>query len=242
MGVEESKAGTIPTVEGQAKAPPAAKGGTPESASKVSPEETQKLYTQKEADALVHVAKSEAGREKKVLEDVVVNLKAQIQTKESDIEENATDIEKLQTKVEDLASNDPERFNAIKELRVARDERRQLKADRSALEDEKREHGETVKLAQSTLREITVFEVAAEYESGDAVKLKELCETFEAKSDEQIRKIADTLWTKKAAESLKPATPPLKPYSGITEGGGLDFSKLTPDEKIKESLRRIRKQ
>lgn len=47
-----------------------------------------------------------------------------------------------------------------------------------ALEADKQANQERVKLADDTLREISIWEIAAEYESGDPVKLKDLCDTF----------------------------------------------------------------
>ncbi len=220
-GVAESMTGTMPETKGRETSTPEVKGRTPEPASKVSlTEEAPKLYTQKDLDAFVHAVKSEAGRDKSQLQTEVASLKSQIQNKDNELSDNDSEIEKLQAKFDDLASGDPTRFDAAKELKAAREERKQLKAERSVLATKEQTYGEVVKLAHDTLREISIWELAAEYENGDPVKLKELCATLEAKSDEQIRKAADILWTKKTTEPSVPATPGVKPYSGKTEGGG----------------------
>jgi len=226
LGVTDTKLGTMPKADEQAIASLTDKGKTP-TVAEVSPE-APKLYTQKDVDAFVHTIKSEAGREKKALETEVVSLKKQVQSKEDELTDNASEIEKLQEKIDNLASDDPNRFNAVKELKAAQEERRQLKADRRALEVEKETHGEAVKLAQDTLREISIWEMSAEYENGDPVRLKDLCDTFEAKSEEQIRKVADTLWTKKAAEPIEPSL--LHPFKSETVGGG----EKTEQQRLKE--------
>ncbi|KKK55093.1 hypothetical protein LCGC14_3078040, partial [marine sediment metagenome] len=70
-GVTESKAGTMPNTDGQAKVTPSKKGKTPGGASKVSPEGTPTI-TQKEQEAAIHAAKSEAGRAVKAREEALV--------------------------------------------------------------------------------------------------------------------------------------------------------------------------
>lgn len=226
-GVIESKTGTMPEAEGQK--PPEAEVKTPEAASRVSP----KAYTEEEVKALVHSAKSETGREKAALEKEVAALKKQVETKDAEMADNASEIEALQEKFDNLASDDPDRFNVAKELREARAERKQLKDDRRVLDTEKETHGETVKLAQDTLREVAIWDLSAGYENGDPVRLKDLCDVFEAKSEEQIRKVADTLWAKKATLPSQPPT--LHPFTSETVGGGESLEGLSSKELLRRA-------
>lgn len=132
--VTETKAGTIPKAEGNNS--PEAEGKTPSDASKVSSESTPK-YTEAELKAAVHAAKSEAGREKQTLELERDGFKTKLEAKEEELVGNTAELEKLQTKLEDMSSDDPDRYDVVKELKAAREERKQLKADRQALEAEK---------------------------------------------------------------------------------------------------------
>ena len=229
-GVVEGKTGTTPEAKGQVISPEA-QGKTPEPASKVSP---GKVYTQAEVDALIHAAKSEAGRDRKVVENELGTLKQQNELNKVELTENAAQIATLTAKIDDLASNDPARFNVIKELKAAMDERKQLKV-------EKQIHSETVQLAQDTMAEIHVWEVAAEYDGGDPVKLKDLCTTLKATSDEQVRKVADTLWAKSAVGTSQKVQPlPMKPYSGKTDGGSDRLGDLPPMERMKRVAEKLR--
>ena len=143
-------------------------------------------------------------------------LKSQLGT----VQDNAAELEKLQEKFDAMASDDPDKFDVAKELKAAREDRKQLKLDRAVLEEERTTHGEQVKLAFDTLREIDIWNIAAEYETGDPVKLKDLCDTFSTTSQEQIRKVANTLWAKKSTESPVVVTSTLKPNNSKTLGGG----------------------
>ena len=220
LGVKGSTTGTTPEAKGQTKVTPEVKGETPEPA-KISPEAPQS-YSQEEVEKLLHTLKSESGREKKELEVKVSTLEKQLSSKTDELAENTAEIEKLEARIDDLSKDDPERITANKELKAAKEERKQLKTDRETLEGERATHAESIKIAYDTLREISIWGIAEEYDNGDAVKLKDLCDTFEIKSEEQIRKAADKLWTKKTIEPAlaKPATPPLKLFSGVTQGGG----------------------
>jgi len=219
----EPKTGIMTEEKGQAKVSPETEVETPEQ-SEVSPEEQEpKIYTQKQADALVHAAKSEGGRKVKAAEIERDSYKSKLEVKESELADNATEIESLQAKFDDMAKEDPAKFDVAKELKSLREERKKLKADQTALATERQTYGEEVRVAKDTMREIRVWEIAAEYEGGDPVVLKNLCDTFEANTEEQIRKAADTIWTKPAEKETKLKAP--KPYSGKSEGGTPYFTR-----------------
>lgn len=247
MGVTDAtEKGTRPEAEEQPKGSSPAESGTPGSEGKESPEkEPQKLYTQADLDAMVHAAKSEAGRKAKEVERERDNLKTQLSAKEGEIEDIQFERETLQKQIEDLSSDDPKKFDLIQKDKQLRDEQRSLKAGKQALEADKQAHQEDIRIATETMREINIWDVASEYEGGDAVRLKALADTMEKNSLEEIRGVAEILWkpkgTKPKGEEPGGKQAPLKPYSGHTDGGQLDFSKLTPSEKLQRQLEKEKK-
>ena len=213
MPVEKSEAGITPKVDEQKSL--SKEGETPAEA-KVSAEE--KLYSQKQLDTMIHMAKSEAGRDRKTLETERDQFKTKVEKLETDIGDIQSERDKLQVQIEELTSDDPRKFDLVKRDKDLRDAQRQLKKATDDLSSQQKASEERVKLANDTLLEISIWEVAAEYQGGDPVKLKDLCSTFNATSDEQVRKVADTIWTK--TEVKKPEGEPLKIDSGNTRGGG----------------------
>uniref|UniRef100_A0A6H1ZJL8 Scaffolding protein n=1 Tax=viral metagenome TaxID=1070528 RepID=A0A6H1ZJL8_9ZZZZ len=201
-----------------------------------APKETPKTHTQEEVDRLVQLTKMESGRERKAIEVERDSLKKQLQAKETEITDIADEREKLQTQIDELSSDDPKKFDLVKKDRDLRERERQLKNERLALDEDKQKNAEKVSKAEKFEMEVLILEIVEDYENGDLDKLKSLCEILEAKSEEQIRRVAETLWTKKAAEPSKPATPPVKPYSGVTDGGVEDSSNLSPREKIDKGI------
>ena len=192
-----------------------------------TPKEEPKTLSISEATGLVNNARMDAGRAQKAAEVERDGFKTQSETATAQVEELNESIKTLESKIDDLTSEDPKRFDAIKELREARAERLRLKTDRLAFDTEKQTNAEVVKSANDTLREISIWEVSATHEGSDAVKLKEMCDLSGATSDEQITKVADTLWPKKVTE---PASAELKPFTGRTEGGG----EATEEQRLKE--------
>lgn len=188
-----------------------------------TPKEEPKTLTIKEAEKLAQLARMDAGRERKEMEVERDSVKSQLTAKESELADVAEEGERLQSQIEDLTGDDPKKFDIIKKDRDLRERERKLKTDTHALEADKQANAGKVKLATDTLREVSIWEISAKYEGGEPVKLKELCDIFGATSDEQIVKVADTLWAKKDKE---PETPNLVAFSGRTSGGG----GFTPDK------------
>ncbi len=189
-------------------------------------------FTKEQMRKLVSDALTEQGRKHKMELDPILkerdDLKSQLQTNTSNLAENKTEIERLQSKIDDLASTDPEKFNAVKELSIAREERRQMQAERRALDVEKQTHGERIKKADDFEREVSILKIVEEYDGGDAAKLSDLCSTLGVKAEEQIRKVADTFWSKKAAEPE--SVDSLNPYPGTTSGGSDRIGDLPPKQ------------
>jgi len=188
--VADKPAGNTPAPE----APKGAegKGGTP-----AGGQVSSKTYTEDEIKAIVHAKESDFGRERKALEKERDSYKSQFESLTADISDKDKEIEGLQTKLDGLAADDPEKFNLAKEIKEAREEKRKLKSAQSDLETEKRKYGDLVTESQQIKREQSIFTIAQEYDTPSYDKLFDLCETFNATSEEQIRKVADTLWTKK---------------------------------------------
>jgi len=167
----------------------------------------------------------DAGRERKDMEVERDTVKSQLTAKETELADVVDEREKLQSEITDLTSDDPKKFDIIKKDRDLRERERKLKTDTHALEADKKANADRVKLANDTLREVSIWEISAKYEGSEPVKLKELCDSFGATSEEQITKVADTLWAKK-----EPDTSNLVAISGRTSGGGTDFSTISFDE------------
>ena len=215
LGVTESVAGGITKPEGQK--PPEEEVKFPASASKVSPE-AKKSYTEEEVQAIVHSTKSEYGREKKALEEENTTLKRQIGLKEQEFADNTTELEKLQAKLDEMTSDDPARFDVVKEMKATREERSQLKADKRELEGSKATHADALQRLAEFETDLRVTQIVEDYQNGDFDKLKDLCSVMSSPSEENMRKIADTLWVKKI-ELPKTTNPPPVTYSGQTNGG-----------------------
>ena len=215
MTVETTTPGTMPKAEGTK--PPEVGGKTPETGKVSSGEE--KLYTQKQLDAFIHAAKSEAGRTAKEVEKERDTLKSQLTSKESEIEDIHSERESLQKQIEDLSSNDPKKFDLIKKDRELRERERKAKQKERDLEAKERANADRIAKADAFEVELLCEAVADEYEGGDSKILHSICKTAGVKDEGAIHNLADTLWSKQTSPS-KEGKEPLKTYSGYTEGGG----------------------
>ena len=190
----------------------------------VTKEPSPKTYTQDDMDKAkeeaVHNALMKAGRDWKTLEIERDSLSKQLG-------EQKSEADKLSIQLDELASENPDKFNVVKKFRelderekkLNRDDdehKNRIKQEREAMDAEKRTHQATIQMAISTQREIDAFEIAEEFQGGDAPKLKALAETMGADTKEKIRKIAETLWTPKIPAETES---PLKLDSGLTIGG-----------------------
>lgn len=207
-----------------------------------TPEPEPKTLTLGEAEKLAQLARMDAGRAQKTAETDRDTAQTALAAKEVELTDIGEEREKLNTQIDELSSNDPAKFNIVKKDRDLLLRENKLKTGIRALEADKKEHGETVKWAQDHKREIFINEIAVKYEGGDAAKLVSLCQTFGANSEEEVTKVADTMWSKKAPGTPDPETPPLKPFSGkTTGGGGFTADKKTPDATLQEGFRQAKK-
>ncbi len=220
---EEIRTGTMPAPEGTK--PPERKGKTPEAESKVSPEQEERLYTQGQADALVHAAKSEAGRKVKEIEAERDTLKSQMSSNETKVADIQAERDSLQEQIEELSSTDPKKFDLIKRDKTLRDQQRKFKENEQKLVDREQKLGEREKKVSGFEREVLIETIADEYEDGDSAKLKKAVSAFDNPTEEQIRTIAEIIFTAKTETPEKPKKPSLKPDSGKSRGGSTYFTR-----------------
>jgi len=228
LGVKERTKGAMSEADRQKSLE--AEGKTPEEA-KVSPEEEAPIYSQKQADALVHAATSDWGRRVKDAETERDNLKSQIKTKETELEDIQAERESLNKQIDDLTSDDPKKFNLIKTDRELRGRESEARKRLATLDDREAKLSEREKRVNSFEREVLIESIADEYEDGDAAKLKNAISGFENPTEEQIRTIADIFWKKKEEEEKKKPKAP-KPYSGKSEGGSPYFTRAEITDRV----------
>ena len=183
--------------------------------------ETPKTYTEQDVLKMVSDRLATAGREAKVLE----TRKAELERREQEIAQWRTRKEEEELEV---ARGDPDKLNSYQEKKRLRDEKEELSKQRREWEQEKLAHEVEIEEARATKREIDIFDIAQEYEGGDAVKLKKLCDTAKITSKEQIREAANTIWEKKGKQPE--GTPKPKHDSGMTIGGTKDLEGLSRKE------------
>lgn len=166
-------------------------------------------------------------------------LQATAEAKDTELTNAAEDNQKLQSQIQELSSNDPKKFDVIKKEWDITERERKLTTARASLETEKQTHGERVTLAELTLKEISINEIAAGYEGGDPVALKKAIEKLETdfgisiKTDEQIKMAIPSTWAKKPPDTLVLVS---------TKGtGGADALSNTPEAKVTRALTKLAK-
>lgn len=161
------------------------------------------------------------------------DFKSQVLSKDNEIEDVRADIKIVEERLKDISSDDPNKFDLVQRERELKQEDRRLKAERLVLDTDKQAQAETVKLAGDTLREVNIWNIASEFKDSDPARLKDLCNTLEVQSEEQIRKVAETIWAKKETETQLP-------FQVATSGGGDNIGSLSPQERVKEADKRLR--
>lgn len=175
-------------------------------------------------------------------------LKSKVETFQSDLTDNTAEIEKLEAKLSDLTSDDPERFDVVKELKAAREDRKQLKADRQAFETEKASVAESKVEVDKWNRDQLVYKAADEFvtasgENVDFDSFMSAADKFKVSEREGLIALAETMGFKPKSKAHEdPENPPLKPYSGVTEGGtGFAYDPKDPDKTLKQAFRERKK-
>jgi len=200
--------------------------GTPKHEPRLIPESEVEARVQKQVSDRL----AQAGRDAKALE-----------ARETEVQKRAQEIADWQARKDEeerrSIQDNPELLDIFTQKKLVRDAKEKLKADSAAFERDKVAHQVEIESARATQMEIDIFTIAGEYEGGDPVKLKSLCENFGSSTKEQIIKAADTLWTKKTAQVAEK----VKRDTGMTQGGGGDnLGDLSPKDRLKEIDRRLR--
>ncbi len=205
------------------------------SGGETSPSET--TYSGEQVKVLMSERHSTLDKQVSTLTKDLKDLQLTVVTKDSDLTNVLEEKETLLSQIKELTSDDPKKFDVIKkELDITAREKN-LTTAKASLETEKQAHGATVTLAETTLREININEIAAGYEGGDAVALKSAIEKFEKdfginiKTDEQIRMAIPSTWAKKPT-----GTPPVVPVSTRTNGGAESTDGLSAKDKIERGI------
>jgi hypothetical protein len=204
----------------------------PEKPSDAKPQEpsqqAETTYTKEQLQNYTRDALMEQGRKHK---EAITSL----QRERDEARSKQGDTEFLQKQVDELTSKDPEVFNLAKK-------EKELREERSSLTKDKNEHAASIERVKNFDREVIIQRVVEEYEGADFGKLKGLCETFNAFSEDQIRTAADTLWSKafNPPVSTVPAAPPA--LSGMTSGGrSFQRDPKNPDQTLAEGFRELKK-
>jgi hypothetical protein len=209
---------------------PAAKPQTSEvTKGSTSPE----TFTKEQVDELqkkaVRDALAEAGRQHKTERESAV-AKA-LENQAATIKEHVDRIKELEADLDVLSKDDTDKSEVLKLKREIRAEKDSLAKDRDSFKTEKESHDkewqdniETIKLAKSESFALTAWDIADEYEGGNAVQLKEICEDAEKLTEEFARKTAARLWVKKT-EVKKPLVEG-KPDNGGTQGGASSWETI----------------
>ncbi|MDD4985778.1 MAG: hypothetical protein PHQ43_08320, partial [Dehalococcoidales bacterium] len=211
------------------------KGQSLDSGNETTPNNAPKLIPVKEHEDKVAAVGAEWGRKYKAIEEENNTLKSQLATNQTLIKEAQDEIAKAKSLAETLSKDDPDKKKLLQLVADSEKELKDLKAQRTALETEKVQWDEDVKNAREFKLSQTVSKIAGEYEGGDEAKLKSLTGIANATTEEAIRKIADTLWTKKAQQNEQQN---IKPDPGTTNGGGVDTSKMSARELIVHGLKK----
>ncbi|KKN50271.1 hypothetical protein LCGC14_0634230 [marine sediment metagenome] len=204
-------------------------------------------YTPEQANKLVSDALAKQGREHKAVLLPITSerdtLKVSLTSKDGELADITADRDAHRTTAEDLASEDTTRFNMVKREGTLRTGEATLKTGLRQLEADKVTLTARTKVADDTLREITVMDVATGKKDasgkvlGSPEKLKEVCETIGATTEDQIQSVADTLWP----DAVTTAAAQLKILPGTTSGGAQGLNGLTPEEKVRRGLAALNK-
>lgn len=195
-------------------------GSTSNQEPKLIPETEIETRVQK----LVSDRLAQAGREAKSLEAT----KAELAKREQEIADWQAKKDEDERKA---IEGNPELLDVYQQKKKLRDEQAAHKKERLEFEKEKLEHQIEIESAREVKKEIDIFDITQEYEGGDAMKLKTLCELSKVTAKDDIRKVADTIWTKKQTSSSQADATKQKRDSGMTIGG---TGEKTYEQSLKE--------
>ena len=189
VSVAEPKAGDKAEAEGRESPPAETKA--PVEGDKVS-SKTPKTYTEKELRDAVKSAEGRAAKD--------------VSTYKSQAETTLKALQSLQVekgKLQELLDEDPDKASLVKKMRDLEARDQTLNDKMAAHDSEWDDKQEALKeLAESKLKS-AVSEIVKEYDGVDQAKLQKEVDRQSAKgilvTEQDIRDIADTFWTKKAS-------------------------------------------
>lgn len=247
MGETKEAVKDSPQVTGQT--PEAPKGITsPQPITTYTEEQVKEREKKSISDAL-----AEQGRKHKIdLDNAITKERASLA---EHLKETKDKIAQLESELDEMSQDDPDKKNLVRKIRALEETETSLKADRKVLDDDKAAHEaektsyqEEIARARATNFEIDVWNVAEEFDGGDAVKLKNACDKAKITTLEGARDLASALWTKKTERKSEPLTSG-PPDSGVTSGGSHDwkaimeeYNKNPTDPQVKEAYLKARRQ
>ncbi len=127
-----------------------------------------------------------------------------------------------------------EQFGDTKEVKDFQTERRRLWTDRDTFSRERNALMQEINVTREEAKAIKAHKLSIE-------KGIEVSKLLEAKTPEEMDYIALRIENEMLRETIIKNEPPVKVDSGVPTVTGIDFSKLSPREKIEEGLKRAQK-
>jgi len=206
--------------------------GQPSDQNGENPSNQPRTFTEEEVNRLVSERHSTLDRKIADLTKQLTTFQKRAEDAESQLgtykkEKEEAEIEKIK--------DDPEKLSAYQLRKQARELAEAKKGLEEQLAQLQSELEEERKLSAPLKVAPVIAEVAKEFEGIDMDKLTKLVTIAKATTKEDIKVIAETIGTKKE-EDKSDDKPEFKPFTGANRGGGVDTSKLKPEEKFKLGL------
>lgn len=183
-------------------------------------------YTEEQVQKRISDERAQAGRK-------VSGLEKQVKTLSDQLNEATQRHQSLQKQMDDAkleaARDNPQALNLYQQEQQLRQQQEEIAKQKREIEQSKAEHEQELQEARDAKNEIEVWNVAQKY-GVDASVLKGL-----GLQGEQLENVA------KAMGQGKPAAPSVATDSNVTSGAGVDFSKMSPTDKIKYGLEQQKK-
>lgn len=182
-----------------------------------------RTFTEKDVQKAISDALSKAGRDAKSLEKERQELAAWREEREK--EQRRRDEQELEE-----ARGDEGKLSQIQRERKIREEQNRIKAENEALERAKAEHAEKLRKADEAEKEINIWNIARKY-GLDANSLKTDCAELGLETPEKIEAYANKHKSGNAYLHIDKSE----------TGGTTNIDSLSPDDKIRIGLNRIKK-
>jgi hypothetical protein len=208
------------TQAGQADNTTLPAGSPPASTANAGTPATPKTYTEEDINKAVQAALTKAGRTAAKERDIEAR---EAKLKEAEEAREAAELESVK--------NDPSKLDVLKEKQRIRKERAELEQAKALLEAEKTQHAERLTKAEQFERQQSITVIATEFK-GDAKILTAKADELGITDPARIKALAKTLWPGVVVPANTQNPNPAIVFNGVTNGGGVDTSKLSPMGKI----------